>query len=528
LNKALAHTEDGERHQLPVAQDADGDLLADSEEAALAYLVFDPDQNHNRIRDGVELAKLCAADINELPWQGQAGPGQTYKWWAPQYGVEICSVCGAAIVMGPGGVVNPNLAISVEFPFLMTLHYMEHGSFSYAADYGQDPVQGRVDVPALVRALQLRLPFEPNDHQLPVAKDADADLLANKEEFAIGYRPFNPDQNHNNILDGVELARRCAIVVGQLPRKQEAGPQETYKIEHALDGLERCYICGRWIHMGGWEIVNPKIGMRYPDPNDPLDPMFLPDLALHYMEHGSFDCYGDEHSGRVHIARLMRALELRYPYDPNEHQLPLDYPDPCDPTTTLAADTNDLDTDLMADGEELAAGYHLYDPDQNLNLTPDGIELARQCAGIIEGLPIQGTDPIEENQVYKQNWLERGLELCDICGQSVNMGFWRIINPKLDLSIDVYDITCHYMSHGSFSYFGLSVDPPHEPFHYGRVNVALLAKILQMPRRCSHLGTIRLPADLDEDGTVGFRDIAELADKWLKCTDPNDPRCDRL
>jgi hypothetical protein len=388
-------------------------------------------------------------------------------------------------------------------------------------------VAGTVAAITLVAGIGLNKALA-DDHQLPVSRDADADLLANREELAIGYRPFRPDQNRNQILDGVELAKCCAAVVNQLP--QVASPNEPYVIRHEVDGVEYCDICGAEIHMGGGEIINPKFNLHYPDPCDPLDPMFLPDLALHYMEHGSFDCYGSIHSGRVDLPRLMRVLGLRLPYDPNEHQLPLDYPDPCDPSGTLAPDTNDLDGDLMADTEELAAGYNLYNPDQNRNLTPDGIELAKQCVAVIDELPVH--DPCSDDptptQAYKICWFQHGIELCDICGESVNMGCWEVVNPTLGLSIGVYDITCHYMSHGSFSYSGLSADPPYDPFHYGRIDIALLAKILEMPRNCGHLGTMYLPADVDRDCKVSLADIAELADKWLECTDPNEDGCYQL
>lgn len=318
-NKALA-ADPPDQHQLPVAQDADADLLADAEEAALAYLDFNPDQNRNGIPDGVELAKLCAADINDLPWQNQAKPDETYKIGHYAFGLETCDICPTQVNMGFLEIVNPKHSLNVTCPFI-SLHYMEHGSFSYAGSVHK----GRLDVPALLQALERRLPWDPNDHQLPVPKDADNDLLANNEESAIGYRPFDSDQNRNEIPDGVELAKRCASVVAELPEQYQAEPNQIYKILHALDGLERCYICGQWIHMGGWEIINPKLNLHYPDPNDPLDRRFLPDLALHYMGHGSFDCYGSVHKGRAEIDRLLRVLELRFPYDPNEHQLPLDY-----------------------------------------------------------------------------------------------------------------------------------------------------------------------------------------------------------
>lgn len=526
LNYALAqYTPD--KHELAVSKDADWDLLADKEEVTIGYQPFNPDQNDNNIPDGVELAKRCFTDINDLPWENETtDPNQTYKWWAPQYGVETCDICGATIVMGPGGVVNPRLGISVEFPFLMTLHYIQHGSFSYAAHYGSGPVQGRVDVPALARALELPLPYEPNDHKLPVAQDADADLLSNKEEFAIGYRIFKPDQNRNEINDGVDLAMCCAAAVAELPAWDGQGdpPDETYKFEHALDGLEQCDICGQWIHMGGWEITNPKLGAHYPEPNNPLDRMFLPDLALHYMNHGSFDCYGedlDDHRGRVNIALLLHVLELRFPQYWNRHLLPLD--GVLEPVGQLAPDANDLDGDLLADSEELKAGYNLYNPDQDRDLTSDGIELAEQCAVVVNELPVHdpyGGDP-PPKQTYKVNFFQRGLEQCGVCGAMRNMGWWQVINPKLGLSIDVPDIVCHYMEHGSFSYAG-------DVHGKGRIDVPLLAKILEMPRHCGDLGTIYLPGDLNEDCSENFKDIAEVADRWLECTDPGRDECDKL
>jgi len=218
-------------------------------------------------------------------------------------------------------------------------------------------------------------PDPPDPHQLTVKCDADADLLANREEIAIGYNVFRADQNRNAIRDGVELARYCCEVVNELPVYPPGPlPDNIYRILHALDGLEQCEVCGKWIHMGGWEIINRKLNLRYPDLNDPMERSFLPDLALHYMEHGSFDCLGSRHKGRVNIQRLLRVLELRFPYDPNEHQLPVD--------------GNDLDKDLLTDNEELSSGWNLYDADQNNNLTPDGPERAGRCAEIIDALPV--------------------------------------------------------------------------------------------------------------------------------------------
>jgi hypothetical protein len=371
-----------------------------------------------------------------------------------------------------------------------------------------------------------------DDHQLPVARDADSDLLSNREEFSIGYRPFRPDQNRNQTRDGVELARRCAAVIAglpsYLPEDPPPEPNGLYKLCHRFRGSEQCDVCGQDIHMGGCTIVNPKLNFTYPDASDPLDPLFLPDLAVHYMEHGSFDCYGEIHTGRVDVQRLLWVLELRFPYDPNEHQLPLDYV--VESVGQLAPDANDTDGDLLADSEELKARYNLHDPDQDRDLTPDGIELAKQCVAVIDQLPIHNPYSGEPapHTTYKIKWFERGLELCEICGGAVNMGYWEVVNPHLGLSLAVYDITCHYMGHGSFSFSGLNYDPPNEPFHCGRVDIALLARALEIPRRCRHLGRLYLPPDLNDDGSVNLRDVAELGARWLQCTDPNDPSCEQL
>ncbi len=340
--------------------------------------------------------------------------------------------------------------------------------------------------------------YKPDNHQQPVSQDADADLLSDKEEFAIGYQPFTADQNRNQIPDGVELAQRCATVVNELPSYIPGTmmpiPNRTYKVQHAFFGIELCDVCGQDIHMGGWEIINPKINMQFPDPNDPLDGTFLPDLALHYMEHGSFDCYGEIHRGRVDIARLLRVLELRFPYESNEHQ--------------LSIEGSDLDKDFLTDSEELAAGYNLHEADQNGNLVLDGIELAKQCAEVIEALPILDPNGPEVNAIYKVDFLQRGLEWCEVCGESINMGYCQIVNLKLGLSIEVPYIVSHYMRHGSFSYSG-------NVHGKGRFSIPLLVKILEMPSRCGDLGTLYLPSDLNKDCKVDIEDFVEFVERWI-------------
>jgi len=291
---------------------------------------------------------------------------------------------------------------------------------------------------------------------------------------------------------GVELAKRCGVVIEQLPWEDEVtDPNQTYKWCALQYGLETCDVCGATVNMGPAGIVNPRLGLR----------VDCPLIAIHYMEHGSFGYEGDEHEGRLDVGALLRALEIRFPYDPNEHQ--------------LAVDGNDLDEDFLTDSEELAAGYNLYNSDQNNDLSIDGIELAGQCAEVISELPVLDPNgPEVLYSVYKESFLQRGLETCEVCGVTVNMGYWKITNAKLGLSIEVPDIVCHYMGHASFSYSG-------DVHGNGRIDVALLVKILEMPRRCGDLGTIYSPVDLNEDCQVNLADLAEFVEQWLEHTDPN-------
>jgi hypothetical protein len=332
--------------------------------------------------------------------------------------------------------------------------------------------------------------YTPNKHQLAVAQDADSDLLTDKEEAAIGYLAFHGDQNRNAIPDGAELAKRCAAAIAHLPWENEAAPGETRKWHAPQFGLETCDICGATVNMGPAGIVNPKLHLS----------VDFPLIALHYMEHGSFSYAGDVQNGRIDVPALARALELRFPCEPDEHRLAITEPD--------------LDGDLLTDNEELAAGYNLYDADQDDDLVPDGIELARQCAELIEALPIREANASGVSELHKVSFMQRGLEFCDVCGTSVNMGYWMVINPTLGLSIEVPEIVCHYMTHGSFSYAG-------DLHGKNRIDVPLLKSILEIPQRCGQLGTIYAPGDFDKDCKVDFADLAKLAEKWLDNTNPH-------
>lgn len=338
-------------------------------------------------------------------------------------------------------------------------------------------------------------------HQTAVAADADGDLLADREETALGYRPSQSDQDCSGTVDGAELAVRCAQAIAELPLNTETtSPDQIHKEEWLVFGSEACSVCGEIVNMGSLRIINPPLGLR-------LD---VPFVAVHCMEHGALGYSGDVNQGRVDIAKLAQVLGLRFPCKADVHQLPLDYVAPSG--EPLATDVNDLDNDALADSEELAAGLNLYDADQDENLVPDGIQLAKRCAEAIDALPTADYGATDIEGIYKISYMMRGLEWCEACGLAVNMGYWLIVNAETGASMEVSEIARHAMEHGSFSYVGT--------LHTGRADVAALLEILGLPAGCGDLGIPYDPADLNQDCKVDTEDFTEFAERWLDSIEP--------
>jgi hypothetical protein len=342
-------------------------------------------------------------------------------------------------------------------------------------------------------------------HQAVVGADADQDLLTDREETALGYLPFRNDQNRNGSLDGPELASRCAQVIAGLPLDTEVtSPDQIYKVEMLTFGLETCDVCGEAVNMGAIRIVNPRLGLD----------IQIPVIATHYLEHGALSYAGEVNRGRADIARLARVLELRFPCEPDDHRQSLQRT--VETVEQIAPDANDLDGDLLTDSEELAAGLNLYDADQDDNLVPDGIQLAQRCAAAIDSLPT--LDPFSDSEakgIYKLSYMMRGLEWCEICGASVNMGYWQIVHTEAGTSMEVSEIARHFMEHGSFSYLG-------DVHGRGRTNVAALLEILGLPAACGDLGVPYEPADLNQDCRIDIEDFTEFARRWLDAVEPTD------
>jgi hypothetical protein len=163
------------------------------------------------------------------------------------------------------------------------------------------------------------------------------------------------------------------------------------------------------------------------------------------MEHGSFSYDGTIHDGRVSVVALSSLLH-------DAHLIPV---------------ANDADTDYLSDREEFEIDYDPKFPDEDGNWVEDGADLSLGMSGTIAQLP-QGPLPYK---VYRVENHQYGVELCEICGEEVNMGYVEIHNPLLGESIQIDYIALHAMEHESFSYDGT--------IHEGRVDLVTLRQILE-------------------------------------------------
>ena len=392
----------GDGHLLHVTPDADRDLLADDEEAALRKDLQNPDEDANQVLDGSDLARSLAKEIASLP----TGPvtKQAYRLDFQLKGLERCAICGETVNMGHLTVCNPLAHLYAKMPYVM-LHYMEHGSFSFAGDVHGE---GRAEVKLLVDAIHSTGP----SHLLPVTGDRDSDGLADHEENHFGKDADRPDTDGDGVPDGFTVARELWRAVNSLPRSPN---DACYAVEHLLRGVVTCTACGVQVNMGYVEVVNPgerlTVQVSY--------------LALHYMEHGS--CASSSES-RVNPCLLDVALRG-------------------DGTSHLIALSGDTDHDGLLDAEEAHFGTRPDAADSDRDGVLDGIALARQMHERVKALPTGATG----GQTYATPHEANCVAPCAVCGEMINCGYVDITNSWSDLSAKISYLNLHFMEHGSFA-----------------------------------------------------------------------------
>jgi hypothetical protein len=428
----------GDAHILPAPDDSDGDGLSYAEERVLGMCPSIDDIDANGILDGIDVSARLLSLIMALPTSPDVHfPFLPYRTEELMMGLEECAVCGTSVNMGYYRIIYPARGLDVWIP-IIALHYLEHGSIGYEGVYYYE---GRVEIDYLKRIL---FPADTAHYEdRSIINDSDADLLADEEEPLLETDPADPDTDNDLMGDAPQVAEYLLSGISTLPR--EFRPDGPYIVEHEERGLETCSMCGDVMNMGSIEIVNPLEGLS----------VELPNIALHYLAHGSFGASGDVHPN---ADMLPTVIDVMLNGTGVAHHIPV---------------AGDLDSDGLTDDEETALGLQPDNPDSDLDGTPDGPDLALFIHDYIESLPVcQLGDPTPEDQVYVQPYLMYGVYACLTCGEVINMGYMMITDPVAEKSttLDYYDL--HFMKHGSFS--------TDRPDLYGRVDIETLIDILDV------------------------------------------------
>ena len=292
-----------------------------------------------------------------------------------------------------------------------------------------------------------------NPHHSYVLDDGDRDGFSVGEEVLMGTNWHRADTDGDGIVDGDQLGTLLASMI--------TAPAPWINVQHfAMLGLVTCEVCGEDVNMGYVVIENWLNGMS----------IQLNYIALHALENGCM-VYSYRYcpwpcglfTGQLDLDLLKRVLEpgLLHP-----HSVP--------------ARAGDSDGDGLTDDEEEKLGT---DP----NSGGDGARLAEELLPIIAGLP-----RVEHhNRPYLIEREMDGVEQCEICGETFNMGHIDIVSPLDEMTVSVPYVALHMLAHGGFAYDGTVND--------GEVLPLILRTVLTA-NGSSHWVTIA--GDTDDDGLL--------------------------
>ncbi|MEA3475241.1 MAG: T9SS type A sorting domain-containing protein [Candidatus Cloacimonadota bacterium] len=310
-----------EDHWLPVADNPDNDYLSYREEILLGTHYF---SLYPTSADSI--AKSYKTIIDSLP--RETSDTTCYAIDNYVYGIYQCPICGEWFNMGYVAVYNPLRNLEIDIPY-MALHFMEHGSFSYAI--GQDTT--RIDIELLKEVLS---PLDIDHLSVTTLNDNDNDGLNNPSELYFETDPENPNTHNIGIDDGQEITEAIIEHISDLPTTYFGGtpPTDHVYLEYCeVWGLETCNICGQEVNMGYVDIINPIQGTS----------LNFPIIGLHYISHGRFAYAGSTNQGEIDPIELATVLDIDLTSidhlpeiaEKYEYQL-INFPNPFTGSTTIS------------------------------------------------------------------------------------------------------------------------------------------------------------------------------------------------
>jgi len=255
-----------------------------------------------------------------------------------------------------------------------------------------------------------------NPHQWSILDDADRDGLCVAEEMRFGTNWHIADTDGDQVNDGLDVGQLLVQLIRQ-------PPFWIYVHDYAMMGVVTCEVCGEAINMGYCVVENWLNGRT----------MEVKYMAVHALENGCakysyrycpYPCglLTDE----VDIGELKRVL---VPDFLTPHPIP--------------PRAGDSDGDGLTDSEEAVLGT---DPNDGA----DGAALADELLALIAELP---REP-QHHHAYLLEHPLRGVEQCEACGQTFNMGSVEVVSPLDEMSVTMPYIALHMISHGGFAFDG--------------------------------------------------------------------------
>ncbi|MEA2104699.1 MAG: FlgD immunoglobulin-like domain containing protein [Candidatus Cloacimonadota bacterium] len=275
-----------DEHWIPVPGDADNNFLTGKEEILLGAFPFA--ESHS-------IANYYRDIINNLPRQTSQDSCYAVDNFA--YGLYTCPICGETANMGFVTAHNPLHELEINIPY-MALHFMEHGSFTYARV--EQPDTFRIDIELLKETLA---PLDVEHHEIATPNDSDDDGLNNPSEIFFETDPNNPYTHNIGIDDGHEISEAIINHISDLPIVESGAnpPSDSVYIDFLLaNGVENCSICGKVLNMGSACIHNP-MEQTY---------ISFPFMGLHYISHGRFAFEGTTNQGEVDPIELCEVLDI--------------------------------------------------------------------------------------------------------------------------------------------------------------------------------------------------------------------------